>query len=122
MKDYHSHEHEGERWVWDVRRLWRLSNGISARRVPIRSLSFNLAGSCWFTENPPLMDLVKHFRRVMSADLRYPIILSPDNYVMDGLHRLTKAIIRKHTHIWAVKFKELPDPDCTEPLMEEAHE
>jgi len=116
--DYHSHVRNGMRHCWEVRRLWKYAESIPAKRVSVKALRANLDGSCWFTTNPVLHDIVEHMRRVMRADLRYPIILSPDNLVMDGLHRLTKAILRKNKYIWAVKLPRLPVPDEILPIKE----
>jgi len=44
------------------------------------------------------------FTRIMNADLSYPIILSKDNNIIDGIHRLTKAYIEKNKYIKAYIF------------------
>ena len=56
-----------------------------------------------------LSDFVRHCKDTLDADLSYPIILSPCNYILDGKHRLAKAIINKNKTIKAVRFDEMPD-------------
>ncbi len=51
---------------------------------------------------------VKHCEKVYNSNLKYPIILSPGNFILDGKHRLAKAIISNHETISAVRFEEMP--------------
>ena len=46
-----------------------------------------------------------------ACDLRWPIILSADGGVMDGMHRIAQALRLGHTHIAAVRFAVDPPPD-----------
>ena len=64
-------------------------------------------------ENVTLRDLVMHIQAVNDADLSFPIILDEDGYLMDGRHRLMKAIISGNKTIKAVRFEENPPP-CSE--------
>ena len=50
-------------------------------------------------------------RLINDADLDYSIILSSDGRVMDGLHRVLKALILGQSHIRAVRFLTDPEPD-----------
>jgi len=43
--------------------------------------------------------------------LKYPIILSKEGRVMDGMHRIIKALLLGHKTIKAVQFKEDLQPD-----------
>jgi hypothetical protein len=38
-------------------------------------------------------DFLVHFRRVMNADLSVPLIVRSDGYIMDGWHRIAKALL-----------------------------
>ena len=44
-------------------------------------------------------------------DLARPIILGADGRVMDGMHRVAKAILEGNATIKAVRFLKEPDPD-----------
>ena len=46
-----------------------------------------------------------------AADLSFPIILSADGAVMDGRHRVLKALLQDRDHVEAVQFDEDPEPD-----------
>lgn len=45
------------------------------------------------------------------ADLAFPIILSSDGRVMDGMHRVLKALLNGWQSIDAVRFERDPEPD-----------
>ena len=55
--------------------------------------------------------LVEHLQLIQAADLTYPIILASNGEVMDGRHRLAKALLEGRSTIEAVQFSEDPPPD-----------
>lgn len=55
-------------------------------------------------------DFRNHMARTLNADLSYPVILSPEGEVMDGMHRIVKALITGEPVKW-VKLTEMPKPD-----------
>jgi len=61
-----------------------------------------------------LRDMVMHMKAVNDADLSYPIILDEDGEIMDGRHRLMKALLTGVKTIKAVRFDENPSPCTTE--------
>ena len=71
----------------------------------------------WFDdEHPPTCRaVVEHARRIDAVDLSFPIILSARGLVMDGMHRVAKALLRGESTIAAVQFEEDPEPDHIEP-------
>lgn len=56
-----------------------------------------------------LPSFIEEMKKVMDADLSFPIILSPTNYILDGKHRIAKAIIEGKKTISAVRFETMPD-------------
>jgi hypothetical protein len=54
---------------------------------------------------------VEHLSLIEQADLAFPIILSSDGRVMDGMHRVAKALMRGDQVIEAVRFARDPAPD-----------
>jgi hypothetical protein len=65
-----------------------------------------------------LKKFVSHMKAVMDADLEYPIILDEDGYVMDGRHRIAKALFEGKETIKYVRFEETPPPDYYEDKKE----
>ena len=60
-----------------------------------------------------MSDFVGHMKRVLEVDLSYPIILDDEGFIMDGRHRVAKALLEGRTTISAVRFDETPDWDFT---------
>lgn len=101
----------GEQWAnigrhsWNVARLIEMSRGLSVMEVDINHLNV------WeLYEKVTLRDIVMHMRAVLDADLQYPIILDEDGVLMDGRHRIMKAILNCETTIKVVRFDENPSP------------
>ena len=57
-----------------------------------------------------LKQLAGHIEAVNTADLSYPIILDEDGDIMDGRHRLMKALLNGDKTIKAVRFDNNPTP------------
>ena len=56
-------------------------------------------------------EVAEHVRLVQAVDLTYPIILGVDGRVMDGMHRVVRALLEGHPTIAAVQFDVHPAPD-----------
>ena len=58
-------------------------------------------------------------RLIDETDLGYPIILASDGSVMDGMHRVAKALLEGQETIGAVKFSQDPEPDYKDVLPDD---
>lgn len=99
--------------AWDVDRLIRLSADLPLRAVPLESIK-DLDTEYWFDgswEVPTVRKVVDHLRLIQEVDPSYPIILGADGRVMDGMHRVARALLEAHTSIRAVRFAVDPEPD-----------
>lgn len=97
--------------AWDVDRLVRLSRELPVRALPlteIRELDEAVFGE---DEAPTWRSFAAHVRLVYEADLGYPIIRAADGAVMDGMHRVIKALVQGRGTIDAVQFAADPPPD-----------
>ncbi len=97
--------------AWDVDRLIQLTATASRRRVPLSQIRELREPWCGADETPTWAALVEHIKLIDAADLAYPIILAADGTVMDGMHRVTKALLAGQSDIEAVQFTEDPPPD-----------
>lgn len=61
-------------------------------------------------DNLSLREMVTHMRAVHDANLQYPIIMDEDGDIMDGRHRIMKAMLTGQHTIKAVRFDENPSP------------
>lgn len=93
------------RHSWSVPRLFELSRNLPIMEVPINHLSL------YYTyEKLTLRDMVMHMNAINNADLDKPIILDEDGELMDGRHRLMRAMLIGKETIKAVRFDENPSP------------
>lgn len=72
---------------WSVPRLIELSKDLPIMEIP-------LAHMFTYHKYPALTnkELLMHMQAILNADLKYPIILDEDGEIMDGRHRLMKAM------------------------------
>lgn len=119
-KQYHPVPSEAGLLVWDVDRLVELSRDLPVEPVRLDALR-DLDEVRWFDEkNPPTpRALLEHIRLVGEADLRYPILLGADGRVMDGMHRILRALLDGATEIQARRFREDPEPDYVGVALDE---
>lgn len=90
---------------WSVSRLFQLSKDLPIMEIPIDAINV------WHNyEKLSIRQFLMHMKAVNDADLTYPIILDEDGEIMDGRHRLMKAILLGHKTIKAVRFDENPSP------------
>jgi hypothetical protein len=99
--------------AWDVDRLIRLSASLPVREVALVDIP-DIDTAYWFgtgDEGMTVRHIVQHMRLVGEADPSYPIILSDDGRVMDGMHRIARALLEGRTSIRAVQLPDRPQPD-----------
>ena len=93
------------RHSWSVPRLFELSRSLPVMDVPLDHMHL------YYTyEKLTIRELVMHMKAVQDADLDFPIILDEDGELMDGRHRLMKAMLTGAETIKAVRFDENPPP------------
>jgi hypothetical protein len=108
---------------WKASTLWKLSETMEIEHVPLDSFDWtNENFQCGNLSNPPLWrDIGDHAKRIMNADLQYPIVINSKGHVMDGMHRILKAYVFGLPTVKAVRFKEDPPRDMIVPI-EDAEE
>lgn len=112
-QQYHRRLVDGEAHIWDVHRLVELSRDLPVLLVEVDAIA-EVDERWWFQDedDPPTpRGIASHVQLVEEANLEYPIILCADSRLMDGMHRVVRALSRGETCIKAVRFKETPAPD-----------
>ena len=89
---------------WSVARLVELSRDFEVFELSL--LGLNLSDELTLD----MRGLVTHFRAMMESDLSYPIILDENGLIMDGRHRVLKALYEGREFVKAVRFSENPVP------------
>lgn len=98
---------------WYVERLWELSKDLPTLDIAIEDIN-GPDEVTWFSLEGPLptcREVAKHCRRINEVDQSYPILLTQDFRVFDGMHRIARAIMDGKTHIKAKRFVQNPEPD-----------
>jgi hypothetical protein len=110
-KQYYFRPSERGLLAWDVDRLIERSRHLPRKRIPIHSI--RELDEVWFgdDERPTWRAMLEHVRLIEEADLSFPIILSATGAVMDGMHRVARAVLHGRHDIEAVQFAEDPEPD-----------
>ncbi len=98
--------------AWDVDRLVELSATFPVRDVPLSEI-WEIDTVYWGGDGVPLTvrEIADHVKLVGEVDLQYPIILASDGRVMDGMHRIVRALLEGRDTISARQFVEMPPPD-----------
>ena len=92
---------------WFVSRLIDKAKDLTVQTMPISGL--NIYRLAPHINN--MKSFVGHIQAVLDADLSFPIILDEEGYVMDGRHRIAKALLEGRETISFVRFEETPVPD-----------
>lgn len=99
--------------AWNVAKLIMRSADLPVEQVPLDSID-EIDSVYWFdgvTYRPTVRSVVEHAERIRTVDPSHPILLGPDGRVMDGMHRIARALLDGRTTVDARRFAELPEPD-----------
>jgi len=112
-KQYHFRGSPQGLLAWDVDRLVALAKKLPRERVALNAIR-ELDEAYWSNEGTKQLtcrDVVMHAQLMLQCDFDFPIILSSEGRVMDGMHRVCKALLLGHLDIEAVRFPSDPAPD-----------
>jgi len=102
---------DGRTYIWDVDRLVNLSRDFPVQKIRL-SLIRELDECFWFGDEPATCRaVVLHAQLIEETDLIHPIILCSSGRVMDGMHRVCKALSRANAAVDSVQFTTDPQPD-----------
>jgi hypothetical protein len=111
-KQYYFRRSERGLLAWDVDHLVALTKHFTRGTIPLTSIrELDEPLSSEHDDAVTWRDILEHVRLIQAADLRFPIILSANGRVMDGMHRVVKALLERRVTIEAVQFSSDPEPD-----------
>lgn len=96
---------------WAVARLIEHSKGLPVFEITVAGI---FIGSNIFSESRTARAIAEHVKRVNETSLEYPILLDPDGFIVDGWHRVVKALVEGVETIKAVRFEVMPNRDGKE--------
>lgn len=112
-KQYHIRNSARGLLAWDVDRLLRLTSAQKPVDLPLEKIR-ELDEIFWFARDgnePTCRRVAEHAKLINETSLGHPIIIDPEGRVMDGMHRVCKALIGGLKTIKAVKLLAMPEPD-----------
>jgi hypothetical protein len=99
--------------AWDVDTLITLSAGLPIEQVDVASIG-DLDTDYWSDgsgSTRTVRQIVEHARLMLAADLSYPVILGFDGRVMDGMHRIARALLDGREQLPVRRFRTPLPPD-----------
>lgn len=99
---------EGEKF-WKATTLYKAAEEQKCKLYTVDLMSRDLDFNIWRELN--LIHLAEHINRVTNCSLEHPIILSPYGEILDGNHRVLKALCEGKTKLKAYRLKSMPKPD-----------
>lgn len=103
-------DRDGNRY--SVARLLDDSKDLPIFDAPLAALDLE---GCYVWRDCTLHGAAYHLRRAMKADLSVPILLGWNGSIVDGRHRIVKALMQGKRTIPARRMTWKPEPDHTEP-------
>lgn len=100
---------DGER-VWNVAGLIERAKELKPFDLPLAAI---YSGSEVWTPVGSAYGIAHHVRRALDVDTSYPVILDEMGFIMDGWHRVLRALIDGKSTIKAVRFDKTPPHDYT---------
>ena len=111
-KQFHLRNTDQGLLAWDVHRLVEMTKDLPVIDLPLGDTR-ELDEPFWYDKHdvPTCRSIARHAQLIEETDLAHPIIVDPDNRVMDGMHRVCKAVNQGLKTIKAVRLTILPEPD-----------
>lgn len=108
--DIHTQRCEDGNARYVIKNLISRASKLDVGEMPLEHLNiYNL-----YPKLSSMREWVGHIKSVLEADLDCPIILDDEGYVMDGRHRIAKALLEGRETIKFVRFEKTPPPDYFE--------
>ena len=95
---------------WSAKLLYETAEKQKCRAEKF-PLKFVNTSASPFESSDRLCDMIYHARRINNADTGIPIIISPLGGILDGYHRVARAMLDVETSIMCYRLKDMPEPD-----------
>ena len=112
-KQYHFRPSPNGYYAWDIQKLASKTANYKPQQVPLCEIR-EIDEAYWFGtpgDMATCRHIAEHARLIQDADLDHPIIMCSNRRVMDGMHRVLKALNLGLGTIDAVIFDNDPEPD-----------
>lgn len=89
---------------WEATDLVQYAKGLPVYKLPLKYLDLSIMP---FTVTN-VISLANHIKRVNETDLAYPVIVGPSGNILDGWHRVVKALLAGQEFVKAVRLTTMP--------------
>lgn len=96
---------------WSVASLIESAKGLECFDLPLCAVYI---GSNVFSPIENAKSLAEHVMRVNAVNMDHPVILDGDGFIMDGWHRVVRALAEGRETIKAVRFDVTPPANFVE--------
>jgi len=99
--------------TWSATSLYEAAKNQKCKKfkLPIKHLDLEWVR---YPDGLRLIDFAYHMKRVLATDLNYPILMNHNGRIMDGEHRILKAISINQDWVWCVRLQKPVKPDGKE--------
>jgi hypothetical protein len=97
--------------VWKITSLIHHTKEQNLEVFDLPLCTINLATTVWEFNDLKVINFARHWKRASEVDLDNPVILDDEGFIMDGWHRVAKALFLGLPTIKAVRFDRTPDCD-----------
>lgn len=94
--------------VWIITNLIARAKDLIPFDLPLAAI---YTGTEVWTPTGSAYGMAHHMRRALDVDTSYPVILDEQGFIMDGWHRVLRALIDGKATIKAVRFDKTPAHD-----------
>ena len=99
--------------IWDATTLYKAAKDQKCRKYKFPLKYYDMCAGR-FRHVYDVADMAHHVKRVLNADMDIPIVICPNGDVVDGYHRIVKALAMDIDHVMAYRLKEMPPHDRVE--------
>lgn len=78
-------------------------------KLPLQCIDIGV--NVWNTKN--VYKVAYHAKRALNVTLEHPVIMDESGFIMDGWHRILRALIEDKEYVMAVRFTKTPPPDIS---------
>ena len=110
-RQYHFRNSERGVLAWDVHTLIELAGKEPVTEVDVSTIP-EIDENWWYAhgQTPTVRSIVEHLRLIDGVDLDWPVILDPDGRLMDGMHRVARALREGRSTLTVRRLSVLPKP------------
>jgi hypothetical protein len=103
---------------WQAKDLYAQAKEEKAKpyRLPLKHIDLSVVRH----PGERILDQAHHCMRTMNTDPDIPVLVGPAGGIMDGWHRVIRALLEGRTYVMALRLKELPPGEEIKDTEEEA--